>query len=307
MMQGLWRQWPAILVGWLATWLVLAVIAWWLASWALLFAQTHTGVPFSAVVRDFLVAGAVSAVGLVLLSWALERLSLYLHGYRQPTDREWAVLDGTMQAVAPQMGVSRLPEIRVLDLPVPAAWTFQRTIAVTSQLAALDQRALAGILAHELAHYRDGDAVALRLAWATGWPLVLLFNLWLALQGHQLVREPQVQAGPGGMLVGQAQRLTTQGVQIIGAGAAGCGGMLAGLLFVLSWLVVRLLLLPLMGWRSREGEYAADDAAADAGYGPGLALALQQLGVFELSPMQWHAVLAARHPPIQLRIDRLSR
>jgi len=277
---GVLRQWRAILVGWLATWLSFAVLVWWLASLALGINHPHRSVPFGPFARDFLIAGAVIAVTLVLCARGFERLALYLHGFRQPTRAEDEIMGGLGEVVAERMEIPHLPELRVLDSPVPAAWMFQRTLAISSQLTDLNDEAVAGILAHELAHHRAGDAIALRLAWA---PVV----------------------GADGVVIGQGQRLTKQGVEILGAGAAGCASALGRILSVLAWLEMRLIALPLMRMGAREAEYAADAAAHEAGFGHGLELALQHLAVFELSPMQWHAVLAARHPPIQPRIDRL--
>ncbi len=69
------------------------------------------------------------------------------------------------------------------DVVVPNALTHMRTVVLsTGLLQALSDDELEAILAHELHHWRSGDAVGLRMVWVAALPLALIydFGVWLS-------------------------------------------------------------------------------------------------------------------------------
>ena len=137
-----------------------------------------------------------------------------------------------------------------------------------------DREQVAGVLAHELAHWRDGDAIA--LAWAKGVALPLYLAYELA---DRMVRAARIRP-------------------------------LQVLLRILFWSVlvtVKHLVLPAQSRMWRAQEYRADAAAAAAGYGPGLRRALTYLRAsFDGERSGWDRTLLASHPPNELRLERLE-
>jgi Zn-dependent protease with chaperone function len=114
--------------------------------------------------------------------------------------------------------------------------------------------------------------VGTRFVFACAWPLVMLYNFgaWLTLYNHGIVR-----------LIG----------------------------WVLLWpalVLVRFLIVPLVRANARHQEYECDAAAKAAGYGDALHQALQVLGDFEGGRSGGEQVLAATHPPTELRLEALE-
>lgn len=113
------------------------------------------------------VAGVVS-VGLggaltfavVILLAALERSMLGLRGYRRLSRDEARRVAPLLQQVAVEMELNGLPRFAMSDTVLPNAWTHMRTIVLTAGLLEmLDDAELAAVLAHELHHWREGDAI----------------------------------------------------------------------------------------------------------------------------------------------------
>jgi Zn-dependent protease with chaperone function len=137
-----------------------------------------------------------------------------------------------------------------------------------------DTDAVAGVIAHEVAHWRAGDAVT--MAWGKGVALPLALVYGVAVRAEQAA-----QWGPARLLVR-----------------------------VVLWSVtatMRGLVVPVHARHWRSCEYAADAAAAAAGYGDGLYRALAQLRAsFDGARSGWEASMLATHPPTELRLERLE-
>jgi Zn-dependent protease with chaperone function len=137
-----------------------------------------------------------------------------------------------------------------------------------------DTDAVAGVIAHEVAHWRAGDAVT--MAWGKGVALPLALVYGLAVRAEQAA-----QWGPARLLVR-----------------------------VVLWSVtatMRGLVVPVHARHWRACEYAADAAAAAAGYGDGLYRALASLRAsFDGARSGWEASMLATHPPTELRLERLE-
>ena len=136
---------------------------------------------------------------------------------------------------------------------------------------ALADEPLAGVLAHELAHWARADTVGLRFVFAAALPLALLYNLGVLLLRFR-----------------------------------GIVALIALLLLWPAWALTRLVIEPLVAERSRDYEYAADQEARRVGYGEALREALAHLGEFEGGRSGWEQVITATHPPIELRLEALE-
>ena len=206
-------------------------------------------------------------------------------GYRELSRRESERLYPLLQRAGARMGLSVVPALWISDSQKPAAWSHPGAIVVTRGLLGeadaseagprsdLDDGALGAILAHELHHWAVGDPVGLRAVWACFWPVVAIYNAaaWLRTRSGVL-------------------------------------GAVGWLLLWPAWLTVKLIVVPVMASASRQNEYEADWAAAGLGddYRLGLRRALTELAVWEKPRTGWEDALAATHPPIELRLERLE-
>lgn len=207
-----------------------------------------------------------------------EAWRLRLAGGRRPSRREAAWLLPMMRRAAHRMGMRDLPTLVIDDRRTPNATAGVHHIVVNTGLLeflAYDRDAVAGVLAHELAHWHRGDAAV--MAWGKG----LAFPLYLA---HIFTTKVQEAAQWGPLRI---------------------------LLWIVLWSVsvtMRGLVVPLHARYWRECEYAADAAAARAGYADGLHHALGALRrTFDGARDGWDRTMLATHPPTELRLERLER
>jgi Zn-dependent protease with chaperone function len=137
-----------------------------------------------------------------------------------------------------------------------------------------DRDATAGVIAHELVHWRDGDAIA--MAWARGVALPLYLLYELATRMLRATRWRPVQFS----------------------------------IRILLWPVlvtVHYGVIPIQAGVWRRAEYRADAIAAAAGYGSGLRTALTYMRrSFDGSRSGWDAAICATHPPNELRLEALE-
>lgn len=207
-----------------------------------------------------------------------------LRGYRELSRREKERLHPLLLDAGRRMGLPVVPELWMSDSVKPAAWTHMRAIVVTRGLLDYDDRerppqsqlgdaALGAILAHELHHWNEGDAVGLCMVWSCFWPIAAIYNAgaWLRPRARGL-------------------------------------GTFAWVLFWPAWVTTKLIVVPLMMKQSRLLEYEADARAASLGdaYRLGLRRALDELSVWEQPRTGWEDALMATHPPIELRLERLE-
>jgi Zn-dependent protease with chaperone function len=240
----------------------------------------------------------IGAIALWILMEAEPRL-MKLRGYRELSRREKERLHPLLLETARRMGLRTVPELWMSDSQIPGAWTHPRSIVITRGLLGdsdaterppksdLDEMALSAILAHELHHWYCGDAVGNRAVWACFWPVVAIYN------GASLLRNP------GGWLE------TAKSPQ---SNPTGWIGTVAWLLFWPAWVTTKLVVIPIMASASQRHEYEADAAVARLGddYRLGLRRALDEFTVWEKPRTGWEDALAATHPPIELRLERLE-
>lgn len=232
--------------------------------------------PVAVLLGQVLVALVVGGL-YVWWSAATEAARLRIGGARRLSRREADWLLPILTEAGDRLGLTGLPRLLIDDRREPNAAAGIRHIVVNQGLLEQldhDREQIAGVLAHELAHWRDGDAIA--MAWAKGvaLPLYLAFELADRLLRAARVRPLQV------------------------------------LVRVLLWSVlvtVRFGVLPAQSRMWRGQEYRADAAAAAGGYGPGLRQALTYLrGSFDGQRSGWDRTLLASHPPNELRLELLE-
>lgn len=244
-----------------------------------------------------ILAGVLVGLVLVWLMAYLENPLLLVRGYRRPSRREADRVMPLLRAAGEGMKVpaQALPRLWIADMPKPAAWAHLRSIVITRGLLGdvddsqkkpqgeLDDAALGAVLAHELHHWLAGDTVSMRVVWAAASPIIILYNLggWLSRGGHS----PFTGQRTGRFLT-----------------------FLGWFFLWPTWVVTKLVLAPLATSHDRLHEYEADRSTALLGeeYRLGLRRALAELAAWEAPRTAWEEAVAATHPPIELRLERLE-
>jgi Zn-dependent protease with chaperone function len=229
-------------------------------------------------------SGAVVTAIVVVTVATFERPLLRARGYRRLSRDEVRRVAPLVKNVADAMDLPALPRFGMADILVPNAWTHMRTIVLTTGLLhTLDDSELTAVLAHELQHWRSGDAVGSRIVWAAALPVALICNLGLFLSGRRLEATGSIGAG-------------------IGAFIAALGWLIA----YPAWAITKLIIVPVTASTQRRYEYEADAAAKSIGLGGALASALRKMGAFEGGRTGWEQTMAATHPPTELRLEALQ-
>jgi Zn-dependent protease with chaperone function len=255
---------------------------WTMAMWVLVLPwqalwEADPTWPFALAVGQVVTALAI-ATAYVAYCRAAEPARLRVSGARRPSRREAELLGPIVARAAARMGLDRPPALLIDDSREPNAYAGIRHIVVNQGLfEALghDADAVAGVIAHEVAHYKHGDAVG--LAWNRGiaWPVFLVHELAYRFQASAVY-----------------------------------WSFLLVLVRALMWSVtvtIRLFVMPINARHWRRMEFRADAEAMAAGYGPGLYTALTRLGQgFDGARNGWDATILATHPPTEHRLERLE-
>ncbi|MGO8686506.1 MAG: M48 family metalloprotease [Candidatus Dormibacteria bacterium] len=225
-----------------------------------------------------LAGGLAVSMALLAASVALEPRLLRWSGCRRLSRREAARVTPLLQAAAADLGLSSLPLLLMAGGDDLRVRVHSRHLVVGRSL--LDElgagpagdATLEAVLCHALHHWAAGDGVGLRWVRCCGLPLVILYDAgcWMAQQGNALIA-------------------------------------LAGWIALWpAWLLVRLVIEPVVALGSRRQEYAADAAVRATGRGEALHRALSLLGELEPGRSGWDRVIAATHPPRELRLEALE-
>jgi Zn-dependent protease with chaperone function len=207
------------------------------------------------------------------LAMRTEPWRMTIRGYRRLSDRESLVVVPLVDEIAAAMTVKTLPTILIHDIPAPGAWTHTQHVVLSKRSLDLERRELAAMIAHEMHHYRSGDAKKGIFIWACAFPVAFLAEF------QKLVRDR------GGKLL----------------------SFLIGIFLWPAVVMLRFAIAAAMGADNRQREYAADAAVVDAGYGDGFIRLLETIRVFEPGRSNWDSVMAATHPPIEFRIEAVQR
>lgn len=250
-----------------------AQMAWttWYEFWNMLY-QIDPSRPASIALGQ-IVTAVVVALGYTSYSVLLEGWRLRVAGVRPPSRREAELLAPLVQQAAARMGCRSVPLLRIDDDRRPNARAGARHLVVNRGLLEYlryDESALAGAIAHEVAHYKHGDAIT------TAWSKGIALPLYLV---HELATRAQ-------------------------------GRRLSLLVIIVLWSVtvtVNFVVMPAHAAGARRRERAADNAAKAAGYGEGLYRALSMLGHgFDGARSGWERSILNSHPATELRLNRLE-
>lgn len=238
--------------------------------------------PWEAIVA--IISGAIVATLITVAMATFERLGLRIRGYRRLSRDEVRRVAPVVREVAEAMELHGLPRFAMTDNVIPNAWTHMRTVVITSGLLqTLDDAELSAVLAHELQHWRSGDAVGLHVVWAAAWPIAVTYNIGMLIAGQRQ-----------GMGVGPPGRF--RGIMVL------IGWVIAWP----AWVILRLVIAPTVAVSQRRYEYNADAAAGSLGYASAMISALRKMGAFEGGRTGWEQAMTATHPPTELRIEALQ-
>src|SRR5581483_5943900 len=131
-----------------------------------------------------LILGGLITLGIVASIVRYEGDLLLVRGYRRPSRDEARLLAPAVQSVGAGLRLSSFPRFCVWDSAAMGAWTHMRHIVIsTGLLQTLEPAELEAVIAHEMHHWRNGDSVALRVVWAAGLPISVLYNIGCLLAG----------------------------------------------------------------------------------------------------------------------------
>ena len=267
---------------------------------------------FNAAIRDLIKAAPVATIGAAL--WIV--IAYFFHqniidavtGGRNVTRQEQPRLYNLLENLCISRGIS-MPKLKVVDSPALNAFATglnprQYAVSVTSGLlAALDDREIEAVLAHELTHIRNGDVqmmvVAVIIAGVIGFFGELFFRL----------------SFNGGVRIGGGRSSSSDDRK---GGGAIIVILMAVALIALAWLLSQVVRFAL----SRSREFLADagsveltkdpDAMISAlrkienrGELPGATSAVMELCID--NPRSGFADLFATHPSVEARVEALVR
>ncbi|MBM3941287.1 MAG: zinc metalloprotease HtpX [SAR202 cluster bacterium] len=246
----------------------------------------------------------VAVTVMVLIQFALsDRMILYSMRAKVVTPAEEPRLHAMVERLAVAAGIPK-PRVAVSELDIPnafAAGRSQKTAVVCATrrlMRILSERELEGVMAHELAHVKNRDAMVMTFAsfFSVVASTLMSWFFWMGLFG---------------------------GSRRDSRDSSGSALMIAYLVTMVVWFVSQLLILAL----SRYREYAADrGAAATTGRPIDLASALltldatmrgvpkedlrkaEAMNAFFIMPAIGDAMAEAfsSHPPIMKRVERLK-
>lgn len=229
--------------------------------------------------------------------WNSDKVVLRLYKARQADERAEPRLHGIVRKLATRAGMP-MPKVYIIENDQPNAFATGRNpahaavAATTGILRLLDDRELAGVMAHELAHVKNRDTLTMTIAATIGGAIGMLANFAFFMGGGNNRNNP--------------------------LGAVG-----AILVMILAPIAAALIQMAI----SRSREYEADRGGAEiSGMPAALASALAKLQhgaaridnpeaeanpatahLFIVNPLHAHAVdnLFSTHPNVENRIARL--
>lgn len=220
----------------------------------------------------FLCGALYTLYGIATEGWTLR----IANGARNPSRREAALIEPIVQDCAKRLGLTSTPRLLMTDSREVNAYAAARHILVTKGFLDdfdYDPDPLAGVICHELTHWRNADYVSSLFIRGVALPLYITYNIcsWLL-------------------------QMTRGSIQFI--------------IMFLTWPVVvsiKYVVMPLQAAGSREAEYRADQGAVYAGHRQGLRRVLAHIrGSFDGARNGWEESVLASHPPSELRLDAIE-
>lgn len=242
--------------------------------WATSGGDTLTVVAYIAAQ---LLVGIVLGFVYLVASVAFEAVTLRAKGARRLSRREAELIMPIVEESAELMGIEGRPNVMMLDTGAVRAFAGSRHIVISQGLIDdfdYDRAVLAGVVAHQLTHWNNADAVAATLVRGMALPLYLGY-------------------------LAAAKVMTSFPHPVVRL-----------LVWVLAWpvlLTVRRLVVPLQGADQRRAEYRADQGAVLAGQRDGMRrLLVRRGGPVDGGRSGWDDVVTRTHPPAELRLEALE-
>jgi heat shock protein HtpX len=257
--------------------------------------------------------GGVTGLAIAMIVWMVMTLTawfqgdnvmLSISGAKKIDKKDLPILHNVVEEMTLAAGLSKVPDVYVIDSPAPNAFATGRrpetaSVAVTSGLLKrLTREELQGVIAHEIAHVRNRDIQLMLFAGVLAGAIVILAEIGLR-----------------GMWFGGGSRSRRSGQGQDGSGIFAIVGIV---LMILAPIFAQLIYLAV----SRKREYLADASAASfTRYPEGLASALEKISrapdklagansatapMYIINPLKRTKNKAANatstHPPIDERI-----
>ncbi len=232
-----------------------------------------------------LLLGAALSAAITWVIIQVESRALHLRGYRQLTTREQLRLEPLLDRVLTEFAMTKAPwcsgppSLYMAHIETPNAWAHTHSIVLTEGLLLLDDDAVLGVLAHEVAHISSGHALGLRMYWSAAWPVLVFFDLLRPVDPQgKVIKRPH--------------------------------GFLSSVIWFFFWssyVLVKWVFVPTLAASQRSNEYEADKEAARVGHAHGLYDALGTMELFESGRTGFEWALSQTHPPTPLRRDRLEQ
>jgi heat shock protein HtpX len=243
------------------------------------------------------IAGFSGAIISLLFSRIMAKwvMGVKLIDPRSPqADRFNFVLEETYR-LAKLAGLKKMPQVGVYDSVEVNAFATgpskrRSLVAVSSgMIETMDRPAISGVLAHEIAHIKNGDMVTTTLLQGIINTFVIFFSRLVAKIVSNFVKEE-------------------------------LSYVVYFLCSVVFEIVFSILSSPIIFWHSRKREFKADQYAAELGGKDNMIYALESLSrnirlvddrqksiaAFKISGKEKFARLFSTHPPLEKRIERLK-
>lgn len=197
-------------------------------------------------------------------------------GAREPSRRERALIEPIVADCARRMGLTSTPKLLISDDRTPNAMAYSRHIIIYRGFMdafEYETEPLAGVVCHELTHWRNADCVSNYFIRGVALPLYLSYSVCAFLL-----------------------RITR--------------GTIAFALWLAFWPImvsIRYFVMPLQSSGIRAAEYRADQGAVYAGYRDGLRTVLSRFrDSFDGARNGWDMSILATHPASELRLERVE-
>ena len=265
-----------------------------------------------AVLIAVLIASGAGAITIAVIAAALflvqyftsDKIALYSMGAREVSPEEAPALHGTIERLCIQADLPK-PRVAIADTPMPNAFAIGRSpskatvCATTGILELLNPAELEGVLAHELTHVQNRDVLVMTIAsfFAAIASFIVQMGFWF---GGAFGGGDDNDNGPGAIVV----------------------ILVSAIVYMISFVLIQAL--------SRYREFAADRGSAIiTGRPSALASALVKISgtmdqipqrdlraangelaafyIFPPKAKQTVATLFSTHPPLEARLEALSR
>jgi Zn-dependent protease with chaperone function len=250
------------LVGLALPWLVLSVSS----------PSEGIGRFFAQLLVAFLCGFLYSTFAIATENWRIRIVA----GGRRPSRRERELIEPVLQECARRMGLTSLPVLMMDDDRVANAAAYSRHIIVNVgflDMFEYEVEPLAGVLCHELTHWRNADCISNYFIRGVALQLYIAYNVCTFLL-----------------------RWTR--------------GILTFLIWFATWPImfaIRYFVMPLQMAGIQAAEYRADQGAVFAGHRDGIRKVLAKLREsFDGARNGWDMSILASHPANELRLEQVE-